>query len=76
LRYDDPLMPRQTGAMIKSGIISTVLGSGEITYNTPYSRRQYYEHKGGKGQRGSKWFERMKASHKEIIMKGARQRLG
>ena len=70
LRYMEPLTPRLTGVMIKSGTLGTVIGSGEIEYVAPYARRQYYEHTGS-GQRGPKWFERMKASHKETIRKGA-----
>lgn len=70
LRYMNPLTPRLTGVLIKSGTLGTVIGSGEIEYVAPYARKQYYEHKGS-GQRGPKWFERMKASHKETIRKGA-----
>lgn len=71
LRYMDPLTPRRTGYMIKSAQLGTVIGSGVIEYLAPYARRQYYEHKGGSGQRGCKWFERMKAQRLETIRKGA-----
>lgn len=71
LRYMDPLTPRRTGYLIKSGQLGTVIGSGQIEYLAPYARRQYYEHKGGDGQRGSRWFERMKAQKGETIRKGA-----
>lgn len=57
--------------MIKSATLGTVIGSGSIEYLAPYARRQYYEHK-TKG----KWFEKMKASNKEVIMKGAEQIAG
>lgn len=76
LRHMNPLTPRLSGALIKSGTLGTVIGSGHIEYQSPYARRQYYEHKGGEGQRGSKWFERMKAAHKDTIMKGANQIAG
>ena len=66
LRYMNPLTPRRTGMMIKSGTLGTVLGSGSIEYLTPYARRQYYEHK-----TKAKWFERMKSSHKDAIKKGS-----
>ena len=72
LRYCDPLTPRDTGMLIKSGILGTVIGSGSLQYLAPYARRQYYENK-GKGQRGPQWFERMKIKHKESIRKGAAQ---
>lgn len=71
LRYMNPLAPRRTGVMIKSATLGTVIGSGSIEYLAPYARRQYYEHK-TKG----KWFEKMKASNKEVIMKGAEQIAG
>ena len=71
LRYMNPLSPRRTGMMIKSGTLGTVLGSGSIEYLTPYARRQYYEHK-----TKAKWFERMKASHKDAIKKGAEKIAG
>ncbi|MEG2428599.1 MAG: hypothetical protein RSB58_09255 [Clostridium sp.] len=66
IRYMNPLTPRLSGLMIKSGTLGTVVGSGDLEYLVPYARRQYYEHK-TKGR----WFERMKASHKEPILKGA-----
>ena len=57
--------------MIKSATLGTVIGSGSIEYLTPYARRQYYEHK-----TKAKWFERMKASHKDAIVKGAERIAG
>lgn len=66
IRYMNPLAPRRTGVMVKSGTLGTVIGSGNIEYLAPYARRQYYEHK-----TKARWFERMKASHKEPILKGA-----
>lgn len=71
LRYMNPLTPRRTGAMIKSATLGTVIGSGSIEYLAPYARRQYYEHK-----EKSHWFETMKASKKEVIMKGANRIAG
>lgn len=71
LRYMNPLTPRRTGAMIKSATLGTVIGSGSIEYLAPYARRQYYEHK-----EKSHWFETMKASKKDAIMKGANQIAG
>lgn len=66
IRYMNPLTPRLTGVLIKSATLGTVIGSGKIEYLAPYARRQYYEHKTKK-----KWFETMKAGHKETIRKGA-----
>lgn len=75
LRYMNPLIPRRTGVLIKSGTLGTVIGSGQIEYLAPYARRQYYENK-AEGQRGAMWFERMKASHKETILEGAKKIVG
>lgn len=71
IRYMNPLTPRLTGAMIKSSTLGTVIGSGEIEYMAPYARRQYYEHKDK-----SRWFESMKAQHKDAILKGAERIAG
>ena len=72
LRKMNPLTPRLTGAMIKSGSLGTALGTGQINYLTPYARRQYYENK-GQGQRGRLWFERMKSQNAKQILKEANQ---
>ena len=66
LRYMNPMTPRLTGAMVKSATLGTVIGSGDVQYLVPYARRQYYEHK-----EKARWFERMKATRKEPILKGA-----
>lgn len=71
LRYMDSLTSRRTGYMIKSAILGTVIGSGEIEYLAPYARKQYYEGKGDGGNRGKLWFERMKTAKAETIRKGA-----
>lgn len=71
LRYMNPLTPRRTGMLIKSGTLGTVIGSGSIEYLAPYARRQYYEHK-----EKARWFETMKASKKDVILKGAEEIAG
>lgn len=71
LRYMNPLTPRRTGMLIKSGTFGTVIGSGSIEYLAPYARRQYYEHK-----TKARWFETMKASHKDAIREGAEKLAG
>ena len=74
LRRCDPLTPRRTGYLIKSGQLGTVIGSGVLEYLAPYARRQYYENAGKSGgNRGKLWFERMKAKDKEDILKGAKK---
>lgn len=83
LRLCDPLVPYVSSTLVKSGRFGTKIGSGEICYNAPYARYQYY----GKSRSGaplnytktyhtaagSLWFERMKAAHKEEILKRAQE---
>jgi hypothetical protein len=74
LRYCSPLVPKITGMLEKSGILGTVIGSGEVKYITPYARFQYYQTAQSRfydSHRGAKWFERMKAAHKEDIKRAA-----
>lgn len=71
LRYMNPLTPRRTGMLIKSGTLGTVIGSGSIEYLAPYARRQYYEHR-----LKARWFETMKASKKDVIREGAEKLAG
>jgi hypothetical protein len=70
LRRCEKYIPLLTGVLIKSGILNTTIGSGEVVWKTPYARRQYYENK-GKGNRGKMWFERMKIDNKKSILEGA-----
>lgn len=74
LRYMNPLTPMRTGTMIKSATLGTVIGSGEIIYLAPYARRQYYNNRGGSPghpQAKSYWFESMKASNRDSILRAA-----
>ena len=68
IRRMAPETPRLSGVLVKSAILGTVIGSGEIHQVAPYARRQYYEHK-----EKSYWFERMKNRHKDSILKGAQK---
>ena len=63
-RLSDPYVPRRTGIM-KDTAIEQV---NKITYPQPYSRRQYYEHRGN-GLRGSQWDKRMWADRGPEIVK-------
>lgn len=79
LRRSDPLVPLKTGQLKQSGTRSTKLSSGIVRYNTPYARKMYYNPQynfNEAPQRGGKWFERMKASHKKEILEVARKEAG
>lgn len=74
LRRCSPRVPFRTGMLEKSGILGTVVGSGEVNYIAPYAAHQYYdtaEVRSYDANRGAKWFERMKAAEKEDIFRGA-----
>lgn len=90
LKLCEPYVPMDTSMLIKSGILYTVPGSGQVIYNTPYARRHYYNqpltdslgrHYGpstfqGAPMRGAHWFERMKnEGGKEAILRGAKKLL-
>lgn len=74
LRLCEPRVPLDNGVLIKSGTINTVIGSGQVEYDTPYARRWYYEPADFQGAptRGNYWFERaMKEGGADEILEGA-----
>ena len=42
IRYDEPYVPFDTGTLAHSSNTASVIGSGEVRYETPYARYQYY----------------------------------
>lgn len=68
MRYMSPYMPLYSGAMINSMIIATVIGSGGVKVNTPYAKRRLKSAR-VHGLRGPNYFERMKADHREDILR-------
>ena len=82
LRYCEPLVPKDTGMLIQSGIDHTIIGNGEVRYEEPYARRWYFkpanfQQGSGSGMesigRGNYWFERMKSQYKGKILEGAKK---
>ena len=75
LQLCEDLIPKDTGALIQSGIINTRIGSGEVKWSTPYARRWYYMPATFQEapQRGNYWFDRMKAQYKDKILAGAKR---
>lgn len=74
MRLTDPYVPMDSGALKRSVIEHTKVGSGEVNYRTPYARRLYYNPQytyAGAPMRGGRWFERMKADQKDTILRGA-----
>jgi hypothetical protein len=80
LRYSEPYIPLLTGMLIKSGILGTYIGSGEVAWIAPYSKAQYYNKRPIGRQtgelRGGFWFQRMKETHWQAILEGARKIAG
>ena len=81
LRLSEPYTPLLTGTLIKTGILGTDVGSGEVAWIAPYAKRQYYEGRApGTSNtgplRGRLWFERMKEVHGKQIVAGAKKLAG
>jgi hypothetical protein len=72
-----PYVPRLTGALEHSGIDGTAIGSGEIIYNSPYAKRQYYGYFNHSTQSHPKasreWFEVAKANNKAVWLAGTKK---
>lgn len=76
MRYMEPYMHKDTGMMIASMKVSTVLGDGLIVVDTPYARRRYYELTAQKGLRGPYYFDRMVADKRLQLLNAAKRFLG
>lgn len=80
LRLSEPYIPLLTGALVKTGILGTDIGSGTVQWIAPYSAAQYYSpRKPGSvtgALRGPYWFQRMKESFGKRIINGAKKRAG
>lgn len=75
MRYMDPYIPFLTGAMRNSMLTYTVPGSGEVNVNTPYAHRRLLSARKN-GLRGPNYFNRMKADHKDDILRAAAKAAG
>lgn len=80
LWLSEPYTPLQTGMLVKSGVLGTDVGSGEVSWIAPYAKAQYYgKRKPGSETgplRGPYWFERMKEVYGDRIIAGARRIAG
>lgn len=68
LRTSAPYVPMRDGNLMRSGTNGTKLGSGQVIYNAPYARKQYYGlnfhfSKDLHPQACAQWFEKAKAVH-------------
>lgn len=81
LRYCGPYVPFQTGMLMRSGELGTVIGSGEVSYIAPYAHRLFYGvnfhfDTNAHPNAGAKWFDRAMIDHKADILRGAAARAG
>lgn len=75
-KVTDPYVPFLQGTLKNSVQTASDFENGEIVYNTPYARYQYYLHDLGhiyQGKRGPHWGERSVKDHKADIADTARR---
>lgn len=67
-------IPMQTGALKQSGILGTVIGSGEVAWIAPYAEVNYYRKfepsKAANPQASRQWFEVAKAAYQDTWING------
>ncbi len=69
LKDSNHYCPMDSGNLIKSGILNTVLGSGKIVWNTPYADAVYnrdFVSRRKNPNATSKWFETAKANRGKV----------
>lgn len=69
LKDTDKYVPMRTGILVKSGILGTQVGSGEVDYIAPHAKKMYYGvtirfNKSRHPLACAKWFEASKAVNK------------
>lgn len=77
IRHCAPYAPHESGQMQKSATLGTVIGSGEITYNSPYAKYLYYGKVMVSPTTGSPWAkkgERKVLTDRNINYNGAPKR--
>ena len=75
LRCSAPYVPMRDGNLMRSGTNGTKLGSGQVIYNAPYAKRNYYGltfhfSKDKHPQACAQWFEKSKATSKDDWLNG------
>ncbi len=80
VKDSEPYVPYDDGGLTKSGIIGSVMGSGDIQYNAPYAKAQYYglekKSKDVHPQASTQWFEKAKAIKKSKWTAGVNKLMG
>lgn len=78
LKDSSPYTPFRTGALMRSGVTGTRLGSGEVKWAIEYAQSCYYGRnmnfsKKKHPQACSQWFEKAKSAKKEAWLNGVRR---
>lgn len=72
-----PYVPMNTGALMRSGINATVIGSGEVVWNAPHASRCYYGHMNFQKTKHPlacrQWFEVSKGVNKDKWISGTEE---
>ncbi|MDE7399659.1 MAG: minor capsid protein [Oscillospiraceae bacterium] len=81
LKDTDKYVPMRTGILVKSGILGTRIGSGEVDYIAPYAKKMYYGvtirfNKSRHPLACAKWFEASKAVNKRSWLAEVRRIAG
>lgn len=81
LKDTDKYVPMRTGILVKSGILGTQVGSGEVDYIAPYAKKMYYGvtirfSKSRHPLACAKWFEASKAVNKRSWLAEVRRIAG
>lgn len=81
LKDTDKYVPMRTGILVRSGVLGTRIGSGEIQYISPYAKKLYYgvNIRFGKSRHPfacAKWFEASKAVNKRSWLSEVRKIAG
>lgn len=81
LKDTDKYVPMRTGILVKSGILGTRIGSGEIDYIAPYAKKMYYGvtirfNKSRHPLACAKWFEASKAVNRRSWLAEVRRIAG
>lgn len=81
LRTSNKFAPKVTSMLIKSGILGTEPGTGEVAWIAPYAWRQYHLENRKTTQNvnplgGPYWFERAWKIYGQSIILGAKSRIG
>lgn len=81
LKDTDKYVPMRTGILVKSGILGTRIGSGEVDYIAPYAKKMYYGvtirfSKSRHPLACAKWFEASKAVNKRSWLTEVRRIAG